>query len=256
MKTLSIKQPWGSIICSGLKHVENRTWALKKLPQRILIHVGASKITKYDGYSYLPEEWVSLMFNARTMGLLPQEDETPYSAIIGWADIVRCDEPGNNNSDIWAINESVGWVLENVHVFDEPIMNVKGKLGLFEYPMDENNMPPSHPAVFKDPEVVNDCVIMPVCDKLWAAIQDGEGTGIEYCLTDENFDLFADQEGNLKPFKMITFTNHGKSMSYELTSDSNTFAREDENGEPYTFTSLSGETCTWLYVYFALGKRI
>ena len=45
MKTLSIQQPWGSIICSGLKHVENRTWGLSNLPVRILIHVGSKKVS-------------------------------------------------------------------------------------------------------------------------------------------------------------------------------------------------------------------
>ena len=96
------------------------------------------------------------MRNARIMGLLPENADLPYSAIIGWADVVRCDEPGKNTSEIWAQNEFTGWVLENVHVFDEPILNVKGKLGIFDYPLEESELPPSHPAVFTDVKVEND----------------------------------------------------------------------------------------------------
>ena len=113
------------------------------------------------------------MRNARTMGYLPETEDLPYGAIIGWADIVRCDEPGKNNSEIWAQNDLTGLVLDNVHVFDEPIANVKGKLGLFDYLLDEDNLPPSHPAVFKDPVVKGDEVVMPVNDRIWNAILTG-----------------------------------------------------------------------------------
>ena len=52
MKVLSIKQPWGSIVCSGLKHVENRSWGLKTLPLRILIHVGATLNSRGETASF------------------------------------------------------------------------------------------------------------------------------------------------------------------------------------------------------------
>ncbi|RZJ91586.1 MAG: ASCH domain-containing protein, partial [Chryseobacterium sp.] len=37
MKSLSIKQPWASLIASGIKDIENRTWATK-YRGRIYIH--------------------------------------------------------------------------------------------------------------------------------------------------------------------------------------------------------------------------
>lgn len=221
MKTLSIQQPWGSIICSGLKHVENRTWKPGSLPVRILIHVGAKKVSGYNKDENLPEQWLSLIHNARTMGYLPETENLPYSAIIGWADVVRCDKPGNNDSEIWAQNEYTGWVLENVHVFDEPITNVKGTLGLFDYPLDEENLPPSHAAVFKEPEIIGDEVVLPINDKMWKSLMDGEDNVITYDLTDDNFKLFSDEEGNIKSFKKITVTNKGCAATFELLGETN-----------------------------------
>ena len=220
MKTLSFQQPWGSIICSGLKHVENRTWALSILPVRILIHVSAKKNGVFNNDDNMPEQWLSLMRNARTMGYLPEKEDLPYSAIIGWADVVRCDEPGKNNSEIWADNESTGWILENVHVFDKPIENVKGKLGLFDYLLDENNLPPSHSAIFREPEVNGDEITMSVNDKIWKSFMERDDERIlSYDLTDDNVNLFVDENWEIKPFKKITLTNKGRSVTYELTEE-------------------------------------
>lgn len=256
MKTLSIQQPWGSIICAGLKHVENRSWGLKDLPLRILIHVGAKKVSGNNRDECLPEQWQSLMINARAMGYLPYTEELPYSSIIGWADVVRCDEPGNNTSDIWAQNELTGWVLDNVHVFDEPIPNVKGKLGLFDYPIDEDNLPPSHPAVFKEPEINGDSVTMPLSNKDWNDIMNGKIKAVGYVLTDDNYDMFGDENGDLKPFNQITFTNNGNTATYKLTEDTNIYTFTDEEGKPYLFTGLNGGNYQWLFAQFVLGERI
>ena len=44
MKTITIKQPWASLIVHGIKDIENRTWKCPKkyIGQRILIHAGKS----------------------------------------------------------------------------------------------------------------------------------------------------------------------------------------------------------------------
>ena len=46
MKTLSIQQPWASLVCAGIKDVENRTWKPAEVPGRILIHASSKKVTK------------------------------------------------------------------------------------------------------------------------------------------------------------------------------------------------------------------
>jgi hypothetical protein len=66
------------------------------------------------------------------------------SAILGTVDIVDCVV---NHSSIWAektdyenFNEDpvyYNWVLSNPVKFDKPILNVKGKLSLWDYPINE-----------------------------------------------------------------------------------------------------------------------
>jgi len=40
MKCITIKQPWASLICEGIKNVENRTWKTK-VRGRVLIHASS-----------------------------------------------------------------------------------------------------------------------------------------------------------------------------------------------------------------------
>lgn len=45
MKTLSVRQPWASLLVSGLKDIENRTWA-PNFRGRIMIHALSAKVPK------------------------------------------------------------------------------------------------------------------------------------------------------------------------------------------------------------------
>ena len=46
MKTLTIQQPFASLVCCGIKDVENRSWQTKTPPGLILIHAGGKKVPK------------------------------------------------------------------------------------------------------------------------------------------------------------------------------------------------------------------
>jgi len=57
VKTLSVKQPWATYICAGLKDVENRTWTTD-YRGRLLIHVPVSDKSQYQPDSrLLPPGW-------------------------------------------------------------------------------------------------------------------------------------------------------------------------------------------------------
>ena len=73
-----------------------------------------------------------------------EELDIVYSAIIGHVDIVDC---AVNHSSIWAEKSEIGqldeptneygkpvynWVLANPVLFDEPILDVKGKLSFWD----------------------------------------------------------------------------------------------------------------------------
>lgn len=133
-KVLSIKQPWASLIVYGVKDVENRTWATK-YRGKILIHASA-QIVKH--------EFISDIFSAEQFSYLKTNDlldiikTVKLSSIIGEATIVDCVV---GHESIWAEKATFpqnskpiyNWVLQDVVLYENPLINVKGKLGLWNF---------------------------------------------------------------------------------------------------------------------------
>lgn len=127
MKALSIKQPWASLIAHGVKDIENRTWYTKHRGS-IYIHVSQAKFN--PNRHQLTKKQLSLANEAHKQGSLPSIDKLPYGAIIGEVDIIDCIR---NHPSIWAEKDCWNWVLANPVLYDEPILNVKGRLSLWEF---------------------------------------------------------------------------------------------------------------------------
>ncbi|ADY51538.1 protein of unknown function DUF437 [Pseudopedobacter saltans DSM 12145] len=140
MKTLTIKQPWASLIANGIKDVENRSWKTNYRGE-ILIHAGLD--TVFDGF--MPDgstvgEWL------RLNGYDWHYNNVPHGAIIGKANLVDCTI---NHSSIWAEKSiktlidpsgagfyhkpTYNWVFEDAFLFPEPLLNVRGKLSLWDW---------------------------------------------------------------------------------------------------------------------------
>jgi len=162
MKTISLRQPWAYLICSGIKDIENRTWKLpeKYKGERVLIHASGAAITFGQFCDYIEN------LDNEDLGLQKIVRENCFrkswlhtletSAIIGSVEIVDC---VINHPSIWAektdllglsetyykIYSSVinvppiihNWVLANPILFEKPILNVKGKLGFWDYYLSE-----------------------------------------------------------------------------------------------------------------------
>ena len=142
MKAISIKQPWAYLIAAGIKDIENRTWKCpgKYIGERVLIH--ASK-TQYETPMYLltDEQYDSIKQEKR----IEINNSLEYGCIIGSIEIVDC---VINHSSIWAEKTALpeqldnkciwNWVLANPILFDEHILNVKGKLSFWDYEFSEN----------------------------------------------------------------------------------------------------------------------
>lgn len=124
MKAISIKQPWASLIAHGIKDIENRTWKCpqKYIGQRVLIHAS----NKPDGWRELP-----LNFRQRDLSKGFSFDNLPKGSIIGSVVISDCVQ---NHPSVWAEKGCWKWVLRDAVLFDKPILNVKGKLGFWEFP--------------------------------------------------------------------------------------------------------------------------
>lgn len=128
MKALSIIQPWASLIAVGIKDIENRTWRTNYRGE-FLIHASAKR---------LPAGWTALtseQYAAATRLVNPYGKENdvkqlPVSAIIGKARLVDC---VLNHPSVWAEKGVWNWVLADVQLFSTPVLNVKGRLGFWEF---------------------------------------------------------------------------------------------------------------------------
>lgn len=134
MKAITIIQPWASLIISGQKRVENRTWATEYRGP-LLIHAGQN----YDqaGYEFL-----------RGLGidaLGPQD--APRGVILGRVDLVdivakrsrgTCQQLLGGEFDEHLLQGDplasgpICWVLRNPQPLPVPIP-ASGKLGIWEF---------------------------------------------------------------------------------------------------------------------------
>lgn len=125
MKAITIKQPWASLIATGLKDIENRSWKTN-YRGRVLIHAAASPV----------KERLAALNNKQLFDLMQREnwetefENLPNGAIVGSVEIVDCVQ---NHSSKWAQEGFWHWVLANPVLFPEPITGVKGKLSFWEY---------------------------------------------------------------------------------------------------------------------------
>lgn len=141
-KAISIQQPWAYLICKGIKDIENRTWKTS-FRGRVYIHVGV-KSAKEPYMIFTDEQGDAI--DHLIMDVL--DSYKKRSAIIGSVEIVDCVV---NHSSIWAektegiIDSNTkefiahrdnkiiyNWVLANPVLFDEPILDVKGKLSFWD----------------------------------------------------------------------------------------------------------------------------
>lgn len=152
MKTLSIKQPWASLICTprndnpnlGIKDIENRTWKTN-YRGKILIHASGSPAKgKFLAMNEKQREFAAQNENFNPLYF----EDLPTSAIIGEVELIDC---VINHESIWAeksewspfIGENgednegfkpiYNWVLANPVLYENPILNVKGKLMFWEF---------------------------------------------------------------------------------------------------------------------------
>nr|MBP3680355.1 ASCH domain-containing protein [Clostridia bacterium] len=131
MKTLTIKQPWATLIIQGDKRFEFRSWKTSYRGD-LLIHAGKGidKEAMKRLKKYIPEDM-------------------PLGKIIGKVKLVDCIKMSpefkemllKENNEIYtksSFQENYGWQVENVEVFNHPIP-VKGQLSLWEYEVEENS---------------------------------------------------------------------------------------------------------------------
>lgn len=261
MKCLSIQQPWAQYIAAGIKDIENRPWGLKNFPQRVLIHTGKKK--QFESLDKLPLLYQLIVENAEHLGIVPLIEDMPTGAIIGVVDIVGCSTNDAACSD-WAVfsddpeHPVYNLHLANARLFKNPILNVKGKQGIFEYAdIAEDNMP----EVVEIPTIRREGkeLFIPVDeDELDDyAEMDKDGLTFDYNLLNDNLDLFAEFSGDdIQPLQTdyITFFNGTKSVRVKVV-DTEISYMTDDNGDEVEFCNPAGELLSWVKIFYTVVPK-
>jgi hypothetical protein len=117
LKALTVKQPWASVIATGAKSVENRTWPTK-YRGRLAIHAGQS-----DDRGALA---VDILWNAVEADLGKPTIRGAILAVAELTDCHRCD----GSCSPWAEPGAWHWGLTNIRGLPEPVP-CKGRLSLW-----------------------------------------------------------------------------------------------------------------------------
>lgn len=116
MKALTIKQPWASLIMSGAKKIENRSWAppATLIDQRLVIHAGLA----WDSDVELADDFDGGF----------TEQSSPRGVALGTVRVVAV----VTESDDPYFFGPFGWILEDPQPFDAPVPS-RGSLGLWRW---------------------------------------------------------------------------------------------------------------------------
>lgn len=111
---LSVQQPWASLLVSGVKDVENRTWR-----------------TKYRGWLFVhasarPDRYAADVADEHHL------TGAPLGVVLGAVRLVDCVR--YHESD-WALPDQWNWVVDGAKALPEPVP-CKGALGLWALPDD------------------------------------------------------------------------------------------------------------------------
>lgn len=132
MKSISIRQPWASLIAAGIKNVENRTWAPRYRGDILIVSSRSRPALADIGRA----EKICATIGARV------PDEYPLGValcVVHFGGILHLDDIGNTVTDhptiteidgTWWDDGYTGWILEDVRQID-PIP-VVGRLGLYD----------------------------------------------------------------------------------------------------------------------------
>lgn len=141
MKAITVWQPWASLLATGKKHIETRSWRTNYRGE-ILIHAAKKPYSQVE--LMIPREDRKLIENALRLKYIDWKERVPTSVIVGKANLVNCvliDETTSElikeqHPDEYAFGDFTpgryAWVMESPVLFKEPIP-AKGKQGLWNW---------------------------------------------------------------------------------------------------------------------------
>ena len=254
MKTLSVKQPWATLIIKGMKDVENRTWKVTDLPATILIHTGVS-MDNAD-VDFLEKELSDMGFktiNGILMGNIPEFKDMPRSSILGYVTIDKCTQ--NYPSD-WSSPDQNHWVLKDAYEFDQPITGVRGQLGLYNYPIDSENLPPAHKVELKRPRIEGNTLHMPLSADAYKAFDTGKDFALD--ATDDLIEILCTNPAELvvASVDIIIVESLVGTKSFSLNGIEFIPETDIDTHAPVTYLDNLGMERTYYHIVFHIGKEL
>ena len=130
-KVLSVRQPYANLICKGKKDVENRS---RRTNYRgmLLIHASGKMHDIVDYLRDIPGYMYTGIFSSirSEADLCDLQQNLNFSAIVGYCTLADCVQ---NYPSEWAEKGMWHWICKDAVFFKKPIVNVKGKLGIWEW---------------------------------------------------------------------------------------------------------------------------
>jgi len=136
---LSVKNPWGDLICRGFKDIENRSWPTE-YRGRLYIHASGDAMSLAEARDELGAGALHAIPELRTW-LQRGNDQDPAApwlisqAIIGHVDVIDCIQ---DSSSVWAEEGQYHWVLANAVRFGEPLCDIPGQLRLWTFDLEKH----------------------------------------------------------------------------------------------------------------------
>ncbi len=133
MKAISIPQPYASLIASGIADVDNRTWTTDYRGP-ILIVAPSRRMPAFPEEDMLVE-WAMSVNLAQTFGLIPEYEDMPRCAIIGWAELYDVKEYPDEGDDLspWSNGLRYRLCFKNAHLFRSPIPVPRARPRIYDY---------------------------------------------------------------------------------------------------------------------------
>lgn len=150
MKAITVIQPWATLLATGKKRLETRSWKTNYRGE-ILIHAGKKDHTLRGICQMTDEAWERVLLAFGLHNTFDRFEKFPTGAIIGKAKLVNCVQIDSltaelirkQHPDEYAFGDFTpgryAWVMEDAVIFDNPIP-ASGKQGLWNYIIEgENN---------------------------------------------------------------------------------------------------------------------
>ena len=213
MKVLSVPQPYASLITAGIVDIMIDVWKSREVPTRILIYANRKKIPYSSFIANEDIEFWQDVKNHITFGNVPEYPDMPCGAIIGFVTVDSIEQSDYNN------RMSYVWNFKDAHLFDEPIIGVNGKPRLWDYELDENNLPPSHKVEIREVKLNlrTGSVEIPLSKSKWNGLTPNGSITLEL---DETLDEALKEQDETRivdeAYEGITFTYNGLKRTFFL----------------------------------------